>query len=61
SVTVDMRARTARTDDGTNVMGLRSADSEMWSLEPGVNEVSVTAASGAGTTVLSYWRLLSGV
>ncbi len=61
SVVVDMDRRTARLNDGTNVMALRTPASEMWTLVPGINEVAVSASVGSGAVVLEYWRRLVGV
>lgn len=59
-LTVDMDARTALLD-GTNVMGSRDPDMQMWALEPGENELTAAVAEGSATVEVRYVPRLVGV
>ncbi|MFW6030945.1 MAG: phage distal tail protein [Myxococcota bacterium] len=57
---IDMNARTAEVD-GSSVMQFRTAESEMWPLMPGDNDLRVTLTAGSGTVVVEWFRRFLGV
>jgi Phage tail protein/Carbohydrate binding domain len=61
TVTVDMNGRAITSAAGTNLMGRRTAQSEMWALEPGANDVQVSQSAGAMTARMRWWTRLLGV
>lgn len=60
-VTIDMDARTATKQDGTNVLGYRSATSVMFPLTPGANSVTAAVDAGNATTKTRWAPQLVGV
>ena len=60
-LTLDMDARTATKQDGSNQISQRTATSEMWPLEVGDNAVTVSTDSGSATIQVVYRRRYVGV
>lgn len=63
-VTIDMKARTATLSDGTNVMGNRTAFSQMWELVPGENSIEAGYFSSTSVPVtfeVEHRRQVAGV
>ncbi|MCC6238103.1 MAG: phage tail family protein [Dehalococcoidia bacterium] len=60
-LTVDMDARTATKQDGTNQISQRTTTSEMWPLEVGDNAVTVSTESGSATVQAGFPRRYVGV
>lgn len=60
-LTVDMDARTATKQDGSNQISQRTTTSEMWPLEVGDSAVTVSTESGSATVQVGYRRRYVGV
>lgn len=61
SVDIDMNERTALDGFGNNLMGQRTATSQMWALEPGDNTVEASMRSGGITARLRWWTRYVGI